>query len=42
MGKALNLLFGTVSEEGLNVVKSKLNVFEKDQLALAQVKKDFF
>ena len=34
MGKALNLLFGTVSEEESDVVRSKLSTFEKDQLAL--------
>ena len=36
MGKVLNVLFGTVSKEKLDVVKSKLSAFEKDQLALAR------
>ena len=40
MGKELNVLFGTVSEEESDVVRSKLSTFEKDQLALVQVEKD--
>ena len=40
MGKALNVLFGTIFEEELDVVRSKLSSFEKDQLALVQVEKD--
>ena len=40
MEKSLKLLFGTVSEEELDVIRSKLSAFEKDQLALVQVEKD--
>ena len=40
MGKALNVLFGIVSEEELDIVRSKLSAFEKDQLALVQLEKD--
>ena len=31
LGKALNVLFGTVSEEELDVIRSRLSAFEKDQ-----------
>ena len=34
MGKALNVFFGTVSEEELDVIRLKLSTFEKGQLAL--------
>ena len=40
MGKTLSVLFGTVFEEELNVIRSKLSAFKKDQLALVQVEKD--
>ena len=40
MGKALCVLFGTVTEEELDVIRSKLSAFEKDQLAFVQVEKD--
>ena len=40
MGKTLNVLFGTVSEKKLDVIRSKLSDFEKDQLVFIQVEKD--
>ena len=39
MGKALNVLFGTVMEEELETIKAKLNHFERDQRSLVQVEK---
>ena len=40
MGKALNVLFSTVTKEELDAVRNKLGAFEEDQLALLQVEKD--
>ena len=40
MGKALNVLFGTITEEELDVLERRLKASEKGQLELAQVEKD--
>ena len=39
MGKALNVLFGTVTEEELGTTRDKLNNFERDQRTLVLVEK---
>ena len=39
MGKALNVLFGTVTEQELGTIKDKLNNFERDHRTLVQVEK---
>ena len=40
MGKALNVLFGTITVEELDVLERRLKASEKGQLELAQVEKD--
>ena len=40
MGKALNILVGTITEEELDVLERRLKASEKGQLELAQVEKD--
>ena len=40
MGKALNVLFGTITEEELDVLERRLKASEKGQFELAQVEKD--
>ena len=40
MGKALNVLFGTITEKELDVLERRLKASEKGQLELAQVEKD--
>ena len=40
MGEVLNVLFGTITEEELDVPERRLKASEKGQLELAQVEKD--